>query len=88
MARRKQQSKDRPRSLIGPFLSPSGAGLLIPRALDPGPPQPEPEERWTLGPRPSSVPLPAAQPAYEALMKRVAGTVHPAGDRKGGEDPG
>lgn len=36
--------------LVGPFLSPSGTILPIPRALDPGPPKPEPEEGWTLGP--------------------------------------
>ncbi len=38
--------------LIAPFLSPSGdATGFVPHPLDSGPPQPEPEERWTLGPR-------------------------------------
>jgi hypothetical protein len=88
MARRKQHSNDRPRSLIGPFLSPSGAGMLMPRALDSGPPQPEPEERWTLGPQRPPVPAPVAEPDYEAPVKRVAASVHPAGDRQGDEDRG
>jgi hypothetical protein len=39
--------------LLGPFLSPSGSATgVIPHPLGSGPPQPEPRERWTLGPRP------------------------------------
>jgi hypothetical protein len=34
----------------GPVLSPSGTILVVPEPLTSGPPQPEPEERWTLAP--------------------------------------
>jgi len=56
--RRSEQSTpegDSP-ALIGPFIVPdaSGLGAVIPGPLTAGPPQPEPEERWTLGPRPET----------------------------------
>lgn len=34
----------------GGILSPTGTILAVPHALTSGPPQAEPEERWTLGP--------------------------------------
>ena len=35
---------------LGPFLSPYGLILQVPRPLGPGTPAPEPDERWTLVP--------------------------------------
>lgn len=67
---------------IGPFLSPSGAPTgFLPHPLDSGPPQPEPEERWTLGPRPHETAGPD-----EAGPQVVVEPVHGGAIRLAGDD--
>jgi hypothetical protein len=74
---------------VGPFLSPSGSATgVMPHPLDCGPPQPEPEERWTLGPRP---PERAAtdDPGPAVEVERVrAGRVRTARADRDAPDPG
>ena len=38
--------------MVGPFAipDPTGVWAVIPKAMTAGPPKPEPDERWTLGP--------------------------------------
>ena len=50
--RRVVSGQPQPRSprVAGAFLGPGGTLPGIPAALSSGPPQPEPPERWTLGP--------------------------------------
>jgi len=77
MGRQKPSGEREERSasgLVGPFISPSGAMMLIPRALDSGPPRPEPEERWTLGPRPPEATT-ADVPDPSVKVEPVVGTV-------------
>ena len=49
MKRDEEQPKEGSR-LIGPFMAPYGIGVISPGPMTVGPPQPEPEEGWTLGP--------------------------------------
>ena len=65
-------------NLIGPFMvpDPQGFGVVIPGPLTSGPPQPEPEERWTLAPGHASVPVKAPEPDADALSE-------PPGDPSG-----
>ena len=67
-----------------------GIGAVLPGPLTAGPPKPEPEERWTLGPgrRPEPPAGPDVDPAVEGVpVEPVRAKVsRPAGD--GGEaDP-
>lgn len=73
---------------LGPFLSPSGSATgVMPHPLDCGPPQPEPEERWTLGPRrPEGSATDDPGPRVEVEPVR-GGRVRSAGDEAGAPDP-
>ena len=70
-------------TLLGPFLSPDpyGAGFVIPGPLTAGPPRPEPEERWTLGPgrkRAEALPIEAQAPIEPVgRWKRLRGLFRP-----------
>ncbi len=69
------------RVFFGPFPPYDGRIPGIPLPLDSGPAQPEPEERWTLGPHPTQAPAGTQGPG-RVVIRPVRGVVtRRAGDR-------